>query len=74
MTMKAIEMLDRPNSLLFKANLIAYCVETADEPKGFGRAFEELIEEYPTFIDAHLQFWKYLKFRLAQLSGRMLDI
>lgn len=64
-TLKAIESLDRPNSLLFQANLTAYCVETADEPAGFGLAFEQLIEDYPTFIDAHLQFWKYLKFRLG---------
>jgi hypothetical protein len=54
MTMKAIELLDRPNSLLFKANLQAYCVETLDNPTGFGSAFEELISEYPTFIDAYL--------------------
>jgi hypothetical protein len=73
MTMKAIESLDRPNSLLFQANLKAYCVETIDEPDGFGQAFEELINEYPTFIDAYLQFWKYLKFRLSQMSGRTMD-
>jgi len=73
MTMKAIESLDRPNSLLFQANLKAYCVETLDEPDGFGLAFEELINEYPTFIDAYLQFWKYLKFRLSQLSGRKIQ-
>lgn len=73
MTLKAIESLDRPNSLLFQANLKAYCVETVDEPNGFGIAFEELIKEYPSFIDAHLQFWKYLKFRLGQLSGRATD-
>lgn len=65
MTMKAMESIDRPNSLLFQANLWAYCVETPDEPKGFGRAFEDLIDEYPTFIDAHIHLWKYLKFRLA---------
>ena len=29
-----------------------------------------MINEYPTFIDAYLQYWKYLKFRLGQLSGR----
>jgi hypothetical protein len=65
MTMKAIELLDQPNSLLFKANLQAYCVETIDELAGYGQGFETLICEYPTFIDAYLQFWKYLKFRLA---------
>lgn len=52
--MKAIEKLDRPNSLLFQANLESYCVETIDNPEGFGVAFEELIDEYPTFIDAYL--------------------
>ena len=52
--MKAMESLDRPNALLFQANLRAYCVETPDEPNGFGKAFEELIDEYPTFIDAYI--------------------
>ena len=72
-TLKHVEALDRPNSMLFEANLKAYCVETAEEPGGFGKAFEELIDEYPTFIDAYLQFWKYLKFRLGELSGRALN-
>lgn len=64
-TLKAIEALDRPNSLLFQARLKAYLVETPEESKGFGKAFEELINEFPTFIDAYLQYWKYLKFRLG---------
>lgn len=44
-----------------------------DQPEGFGVVFEELIDEYPSFIDAYLQLWKYLKFRLGQLSGRGLE-
>jgi hypothetical protein len=52
--LKAIEALDRPNSLLFQAKLKGYLVENPDESNGFGKAFEELINEYPSFIDAYL--------------------
>lgn len=69
-----IETLDKPNSLLFQAKLKSYLVETPEEKNGFGLAFEELIAEYPTFIDVYLQYWKYLKFRLGQLSGRALEL
>lgn len=69
-----IETLDKPNSLLFQAKLKSYLVETPEERNGFGHAFEALIKEYPTFIDVYLQYWKYLKFRLGQLSGRALEL
>jgi len=29
------------------------------------------LEQFPSFIDGHIQYWKYLKFRLNRISGRM---
>ena len=65
-----LEKIDRPNSLLFKARMQAYLVENIDTTEHFGRAFEELLEEFPSFIDGYIHFWKYLKHRLCQLTGR----
>ena len=65
-----LEKIDRPNSLLFKARMQAYLVENIDTTTQFGKAFEELLEEYPSFIDGYIHYWKYLKHRLVQLSGR----
>ena len=64
-----LEKIDRPNSLLFKARMQAYLVETIDTTQ-FGKAFDELLEQYPSFIDGYIHFWKYLKHRLVQLTGR----
>ena len=66
-TIDKLEKVDRPNLLLFKARMQGYLVENVDTTEHYGRHFEELLEEYPSFIDGYIHFWKYLKFRLVQL-------
>lgn len=76
--MGQIERLDRPNALLLKARMDAYLIEsvlqvgrsTATNPLEFGRRFEELIKEFPSFIDGYIHYWKYLKFRIQEMTGR----
>ena len=76
--MGQIERLDRPNALLLKARMDAYLIEsveqvgrsTASNPFEFGRRFEELIKEFPSFIDSYIHYWKYLKFRIQEMTGR----
>jgi len=34
--------------------------------KQIGCSFEELIKKYPSFIDAYIEYWKYLKHRMTQ--------
>jgi len=65
-----MEELDKPNSLLLKARMEAYLIEDVNETKNFGQAYENLVNEFPSFIDAYVHYWKYLKFRLTQLTGR----
>ena len=69
-TISKLEKVDRPNLLLFKARMQAYLVESVDTTEQFGKHFEDLLEDYPSFIDGYIAFWKYLKFRLVQLQGR----
>ena len=65
-----MEELDKPNSLLLKARMEAYLIEDVNETENFGQAYEDLVTEFPSFIDAYVHYWKYLKFRLTQLTGR----
>lgn len=67
-SMQKIEKIDMPNSLLFQARMEAYLIESSskvDETET-GQAFERLLEQFPTFIDGYIHYWKYLKFRMSQ--------
>lgn len=66
-SLKQVERLDKPNCLLYKAKIQAYLSESLTSNQ-WGSPFEEVVKEYPSFIDGYLQFWKYLKFRLTQLQ------
>jgi hypothetical protein len=68
-TIKGMEVIDKPNCMLFIARLEAYLIENIVQTQQFGASFERLVEEYPSFIDAYVHYWKYLKFRLIQLQG-----
>jgi len=69
-SMQNMERIDRPNSLLFQARMEAYLIEQPAATVIFGKAFEKLLELYPTFIDGYIHYWHYLKFRLTQMSKR----
>lgn len=43
----------------------AFLIETPEGIENFGKAFERLLESFPTFIDGYIHYWKYLKFRLT---------
>ena len=67
--MKKMGKIDQPNSLLFQARMEAYLLEN-ETSENFGKAFDTLIEEYPTFIDGYINYWHYLKYRLSTLTKK----
>lgn len=67
-SMQNLEKIDRPNSLLFQARMESYLIESNQDTEDYGQAFQRLLEQYPTFIDGYIHYWKYLKFRMTSLS------
>ena len=61
-SLSKVEKLDKPNCLLQKSRIESYLLE--GESRTIGKAFLELLSQYPSFIDAYIEYWKYLKFRL----------
>ena len=67
-SIKMMERIDRPNSMLFQARLDGYVVEASGQSQDYGESFSELLDAYPTFIDGYIHHWHYLKWRLATLT------
>ena len=64
-SLSQVEKLDKPNCLLYKSRIESYLLE-GETSKTLGNAFLELLQMYPSFIDAYIEYWKYLKFRLTR--------
>ena len=66
-------MLDKPRCKLYIARCESYLLEKGTE--NIGGAFEQLLKVYPSFIDAYIEYWKYLKFRMThkQMQGIKTD-
>lgn len=68
-SMQHMEKIDKPNSMLFQARMEAYLIETGED-ENYGKAFEVLLDQFPTFIDGYINYWHYLKYRLTDISSK----
>lgn len=63
-SISGVSSLDKPRCKLYIARCESYLLEKGTEE--VGKAFEQLLKLYPSFIDAYIEYWKYLKFRMTQ--------